>query len=193
MTTVGFESVEVGVFDAAGEAITDTFDWRDENGGTVNMTITGLEPTISRVSASNKTVWQSKRGTGQVTNTFEAFNPPKDDLDIVLGREVDENNSAWVGEDTQAPFVAMIAKSSDVDGNPVYFALTKGLMGYNEIALTTKTQGEEQTPSNAALTGSWQDTDIDGKSRVFGVHKGSEGYDAFRQLVFPGLPTEPVV
>lgn len=191
-TTVGFEEVEVAVFDASGEAITDVFTWRDDKGGTVDLTITGLEPTISRVSASNKTVWQSKRGTGQVTNTFNAFNPPKDDLDVVLGRDVDESGSAWVGEDTQAPFVAMIAKTEDIDGNPMYFALTKGLMGYNEITINTKVQGEESVPSNTTLTGSWQDRDINGKSRVFGTHVGTEGYEAFRTSVFPGAPVLPV-
>lgn len=192
-TTVGFEEVEVGVFDASGEAITDVFTWKDEKGGTVDLTITGLEPTVSRVSASNKTVWQSKRGTGQVTSTLNTFNPPKTDLDVVLGREIDDNNSAWVGEDTQAPFVAMIAKSEDPEGNPVYFALTKGIMGYNEMTINTKQQGEESLPSNTPLTGSWQDATIDGKSRVFGTHVGTEGYEAFRALVFPGAPVVPAV
>jgi phi13 family phage major tail protein len=191
MTTVGFEEVEVGVFDETTGDVTQTFVWKDENGGTVDLTITGLEPTISRVSASNKTVWQSKKGTGQVTSTFNTFNPPKEDLDIVLGRETDANGSSWVGEDTQAPNVAMIAKASAPDGTPVYFALTKGILGYNEIVINTKTSGEEQVPSNTTLTGSWQDREVDGKSRVFGTHVGEESYDTFRTSVFPGLATEP--
>jgi len=193
MATVGFEEVEVAIFDAAGENVEETFVWRDEKGGTVNMTITGLEKETSEVYASDKRVWLSKKGTGNVTSTFETFNPPSEDLDKVLGREVDtDGNTSWAGEDTDPPYVAMIAKTEDVDGTPLYFALTKGMMGQNEINLATRTQ-ETTPPSNTTLTGSWQDRTIEGKSRTFGKHIGSEGYEAFRELVFPGVPAEPEV
>lgn len=191
MATVGFEEVEIGIYDPVTEQITESFVWKDENGGTVNMTITGLEPTITRAVASNKTVWQSKRGTGQVTSTFEAFNPPEEQLDKVLGREKDENGSSWVGNNTQAPYVALIAKASNIDGEPVYLALPKGMIGYNEIPLATTNPEEETAPPNTVLTGTWQDAEIAGDSRVFGKHIGSEGYDAFRTLVFPGAPSVP--
>ena len=81
MAYVGFEEVKVGVFDAAGENIEEVFVWKDEDGGTVNMTITWLEKEATEVYASNKRVWISKKGTGAVTNTFETFNPPAADLD----------------------------------------------------------------------------------------------------------------
>lgn len=186
MTTVGFEEVEIGIFDAAGENIEETFVWRDGEGGTVNMTITGLEKETSEVYASDKRVWISKKGTGNVTSTFETFNPPSEDLDKVLGRTVDGKTS-WAGEETNPPYVALIAKTEDVDGTELYFALTKGMMGQNEIALATRT-ADTTPPTNATLTGTWQNRDIEDESRTFGKHIGSEGYDAFRQLVFPGAP-----
>lgn len=185
MTTVGFEEVEIGIFDAAGETIEETFVWRDEEGGTVNMTITGLEKEASEVYASDKRVWLSKKGTGNVTSTFETFNPPSEDLDKVLGRTVDGQTS-WAGEETDPPYVALIAKTEDVDGTALYFALTKGMMGQNEIALATRT-ADTTPPTNATLTGTWQNRDIEDESRTFGKHIGSEGFDAFRQLVFPGV------
>lgn len=189
MAYVGFEEVKVGVFDAAGENIEEVFVWKDEDGGTVNMTITGLEKEATEVYASNKRVWISKKGTGAVTNTFETFNPPSADLDKVLGRDVDGTTS-WAGEDTDPPYVAMIAKTEDVDGTPMYFALTKGMFGQNEIALTTRTQ-ETTPPTNTTLSGSWQDRDIEGKGRTFGKHIGTEGYEAFEALIFPNAPVLP--
>ncbi|OZT77111.1 major tail protein [Salinicoccus roseus] len=192
MALVGFEEVEVAVFDPAGETVTESFVWKDKDGGTVNITITGLEAETSSVYASNKRVWMSKKGTGDVTSTFESFNPPEDDLDKVLGRDKDENGSSWIGEETQAPYVAMIAKSSDANGEPVYMALPKGIMGLNEITAATREQGAT-APSNTTLTGTWENTEIDGKDRIYGKHVGSEGYDAFRNLVFPGLAEEPAV
>lgn len=191
-TTVGFDQVEVGVFDAAGETITDTFVWRDEKGGTVDLTITGLEKEVVRVEASNGVVWQSKKGTGQVTSTFNTFNPPKEDLNKVLGKKVD-GKASWMGENTDPPFVAMIAKSEDADGTPFYMALPKGLMGMNEITVNTRTQDGSNPPSNTALTGSWQNTEIGGERVVYGDFEGDEGFDEWRQSVFPGAPTEPAV
>ena len=184
MAYVGFEEVIVGIFDDAGEKIKELFTWKDEKGGTVNLNITGLEKEISEVWASDKRVWMSKRGTGAVTSSFESFNPPQADLDKVLGRDIDTNGTSWAGSDTNPPYVAMIAKSHDIDGEPVYLALVKGMFGQNEENLATNTN-ESTTPGNTTLTGSWQNKDIEGKSRVYGKHIGEEGYDAFYALVFP--------
>lgn len=189
MAYVGFDEVEVGVYDTAGEQIIDTFIWRDANGGTVNLNITGLEKEMVDVWASNNRVWMSKKGTGAVTSTLETFNLPHEDLDKVLGRDV-EGSTSWAGEDTDPPYVAMIAKSEDVDGEPIYLALPKGMFGKNEEVLGTRTQ-ETTPPANDTLTGSWMNTEIDGKKRIYGKHVGSEGYEDFRALVFPGSPVLP--
>lgn len=188
-TTVGFEEVEVGIFDEAGENIVKTFVWRDEDGGTVNMTITGLDKEVSEVYASNRRVWISKKGTGNVTNTFETFNPPSEELDELLGRKIDGKTS-WAGENTNPPYVALIAKSEDVDGTPLYMALTKGMFGMNEITIGTRT-AETNPPTNTTLTGTWQDRTIDGEGQTYGKHIGEEGYEDFRSIVFPGAPAGP--
>lgn len=185
-TTVGFEEVKIGIFDAAGENIEEVFVWRDEDGGTVNMTITGLEKDASEVYASDKRVWISKKGTGNVTSTFETFNPPSQELDKILGRKVDGNTS-WAGEETNPPYVALIAKAEDVDGTPLYMALTKGMMGLNEVTLATRTQ-ETNPPTNTTLTGTWQNRDIDGEGQTYGKHIGSEEYESFESIIFPGAP-----
>lgn len=190
MALVGFDQVEVAVFDAAGETVEDVFIWRDEKGGTVDINITGIEKETVRVEASNGVVWQSKKGTGQVTSTFNTFNPPRADLNKITGRKVD-GKASWAGESTDPPFVAMIAKSEDVDGNPFYLALPKGLMGMNEVALNTQTVDASNPPSNTALTGSWQNTTIDGERVVYGDYEGDEGYEEWRAKVFPGVTSGP--
>lgn len=189
MAYVGFDEVEVGVYDKAGEQIIETFVWRDADGGTVNSNISGLEKEMVDVWASNNRVWMSKKGTGTVTSTLEVFNIPHADLDTVLGREVDGNTS-WAGEDTDPPYVSMILKSEDIDGTPIYLALPKGMFGKNEEVFNTRTQ-ETTPPANDTITGSWMNTEIDGKNRVYGKHVGSEGFEEFRSLVFPGAPVLP--
>lgn len=56
----GFKRLHVGVFDDAAQNITYKFIWEDENGGTVNMNITGLAPDMVDMFASNKRVWMKK-------------------------------------------------------------------------------------------------------------------------------------
>ena len=57
----GFKRLHVGVFDDAAQNITDKFIWEDENGGTVNMNITGLAPDMVDMFASNKRVWMKNK------------------------------------------------------------------------------------------------------------------------------------
>lgn len=188
-TLVGFEEVEVGIFDAAGSKTLETFVWKDEDGGTIKLGISGLEPDEVKMRASNKNVWVSKRGTSDVKTSFETFNPPLEELDKVLGAVADSNGISWVGDDTEAPYVSMICKSSDIFGNPVYLGLVKGKMGLDSIDLNT-TEEKAKEPESTKLTGSWISREIEGESRIYGRAVTPEQYTALRNAIFPGL-TEP--
>lgn len=189
MQTFGFKRILVGVFDADGKKVEKRLEWKDENGGTVNLNISGLNPESVKFRASNKTVWQKRQGTDEVKSDMDLFNVPTEDLNTVLGRE-SEGKTSWVGDDTRAPYVAMIGESENpVTGEPIYCALTKGTLGLESIEMKT-TEEKIQAPEPLKLAGDWMGRTIDGKSRTIGFHEGTEGADDFFNKVFEGLETE---
>lgn len=193
---VGFKKVLVGVFDQVGEKIVKKFEWKDDKGGTVNLNVTGLAPELVDMFASNKRVWMKKQGTNEVKSDMDIFNIPSDDLNEVLGRKKDANGTAWVGEKTKAPFVAMIGVSEDgMTGDPVYVALLKGTFSLDSIEF--KTKGEKaEAPEPTKLTGDWMnrtiEVDTEEQGVVYGYHEGKTGEEEFFKKVFPGYE-EPIV
>ncbi|CAL27415.1 major tail protein [Staphylococcus carnosus] len=187
---VGFKKVLVGVYGKDGQTVEKQFEWKDENGGTVNLNITGLAPELVDMFASNKRVWMKKQGTNEVKSDMDIFNIPSDDLNAVLGREKDQNGTAWVGENTRAPYVAMIGVSEDgLTGEPVYVALLKGTFSLDSIEF--KTKGEKaEAPEPTKLTGDWMNRtiEVDGENQgiVYGYHEGKDGEDEFFKKVFVG-------
>lgn len=186
----GFKRLHVGVFDDAAQNITYKFIWEDENGGTFNMNITGLAPDMVDMFASNKRVWMKKQGTNEVKSDIELFNIPTEELNSVLGRSKDSNGSAWVGENTRAPYVAVVGESEDgMTGEPVYCALLKGTFSLDSIEF--KTRGEKaEAPETTKLTGDWMNrkVEVDGNTAgyVYSYHEGSKGADEFLKKVFVG-------
>ncbi|MEB8101054.1 major tail protein [Staphylococcus xylosus] len=186
----GFKRLHVGLFDEKGEQVTEKFIWEDDQGGTVNMNITGLAPEMVDMFASNSRVWMKKQGTNEVKSDIDLFNIPSEDLNKVLGRVKDENGTAWVGEKTRAPYVTVIGESeAGLTGEPIYCALLKGTFSLDSMEF--KTKGEKaEAPEATKLTGDWMNRKVDGESRVYGYHEGSKGAEEFMKKVFVGLSTE---
>lgn len=185
MAVVGFEKVHVGIFDED-ENIKKLMTWKDAKGGTVNLNISGLAPEKVEMRASNKTVWSKKQGTGEVQSELDVFNVPDKDLDTVLGRDMDENGTSWVGEKSRAPYVALIGESEDLlSGDPVYIALTKGTMSLESIEWKTTPKDAEE-PEPQQLTGDWIARTINDESRTYGYHIGKTGADELFKSIFPG-------
>lgn len=182
---VGFKKIHVGIFADKEEKIIKKYIWEDENGGTVNMNITGLAPEMVDMWASNKRVWMKKQGTNEIKSDNDLFNIPTSDLNDVLGRDKDDNGTSWIGDDTRAPYVAVIGESETINGDPIYCALVKGTFSLDSIEFKTKADKSE-APEPTKLTGDWMNRKIEGKSRAVGYHEGSDGSDAFFENVFPG-------
>ncbi|WP_217971492.1 major tail protein [Staphylococcus xylosus] len=185
--TVGFKQIYVGVFDQEGKTLKNLFLWKDEKGGTVNMNVSGLAPENIEMRASNKTVWQKKKGAGEVKSELGLFNIPTEHLNIVLGRDTDTNGSSWVGDDTSAPYVAMIGESEHLlTSEPIYCGLVKGTLSLDSDEWKT-TQKQAEAPEPTTLNGDWIARDIDGKSRIVGYHEGENNSDKFFEAVLPGF------
>ncbi|WP_324173056.1 major tail protein [Staphylococcus pseudintermedius] len=187
----GFKRLHVGLFDEDAKKVLKKFIWEDENGGTVNMNVTGLSPDMVDMYASNKRVWMKKQGTNEVKSDIDLFNIPSDDLNAVLGRSKDSNGSAWVGENTRAAYVTIVGESEDgMTGEPVYCALLKGTLSLDSIEF--KTRGEKaEAPETTKITGDWMNrkVEVDGKTAgyIYAYHEGSAGADEFLNKVFVGF------
>ncbi|EES40403.1 hypothetical protein HMPREF0793_1880 [Staphylococcus caprae M23864:W1] len=57
----GFKRLHVGVFNDKADKVISKHIWEDENGGTVNMNVTGLAPDMVDMFASNKRVWMKNK------------------------------------------------------------------------------------------------------------------------------------
>lgn len=187
----GFKRLHVGVFNDKADKVISKYIWEDENGGTVNMNVTGLAPDMVDMFASNKRVWMKKQGTNEVKSDIELFNIPSEELNAVIGRSKDKNGTAWVGEETRAPYVTVIGESADgMTGEPVYCALMKGTFSLDSMEFKTKGEKEEQ-PETTKLTGDWMNRNIevdgDTKGIVYGYHEGKQGADEFMKKVFVGF------
>ena len=55
----------------------------------------------------------------------------------------DANGTAWVGEDTRAPYVTVVGESQDgITGEPIYCSLMKGVFSLDNLEF--KTKGEKR-------------------------------------------------
>lgn len=180
-TLIGFEKVYVGIYNNNRD-LQEILEWKDDHGGTVNMKIAGLDADELRVRASNKFVWISKKGTGDVKVEFETFNPPYEDMMTILGRTKDQHNIHWAGEDTNPPYVSLLAVSSNLVGEKAYLGLPKGKLGVNDTEFAT-TEAKQKEPKNTKLSGTFVDKVIEGKSRVFGSCFGEDKFDKFKELI----------
>ena len=192
----GFKRIYVGVFDNKAEKVTELYTWEDDKGGTVRMNITGLAPDKVDMFASNKRVWIKKQGTNEIKSDLEVFNVPSDELNTVIGRKKDANGTAWVGEDTRAPYVTVVGESQDgITGEPIYCSLMKGVFSLDNLEF--KTKGEKaEAPEVTKLVGDWMNRKIEIDGNVTGVaygyHEGKQGADKFLQKVFVGY-TKPIL
>ena len=66
---------------------------------------------------------------------FETFNPPYEDMMTILGRTKDQHNIHWAGEDTNPPYVSLLAVSSNLVGEKAYLGLPKGKLGVNDYGV----------------------------------------------------------
>ena len=73
---------------------------------------------------------------------FETFNPPYEDMMTILGRTKDQHNIHWAGEDTNPPYVSLLAVSSNLVGEKAYLGLPKGKLGVNDTELLQPKQNK---------------------------------------------------
>ncbi|MGM0117387.1 phage tail protein [Enterococcus sp. AZ189] len=116
-----------------------------KEGGPTSFDLTGLTKEAIKVFAGNVEYFISRKGTGNVAANFGLLDvPAKIEADILGFVEMDANIDG-LGEETEPPYVAVVAESEDLYGVPVAFALVAGSFSRDGFSLATKTD-EDFTP-----------------------------------------------
>lgn len=153
MAKIGFKSAHIHVPDESGTGYT-TYTLDKAKGGAIEATISGLGAEATTVYASNVPFFVSAKGTGETTVSLNVFDLMAGGAyGAVLGIEADAQGIMTVGQDTQAPYVAVTFVADDADGNEVYMGLTKVRFAHPDVALNTS-EGGGTDPNTDTIEGS---------------------------------------
>ena len=121
-------------------------DGTKKEGGPTSFDLTGLTKEAQKVYAGDREYWISAKGTGSVAANFGLLDVPTEIEQELLGLVVFNTGGIdGFGDDTEPPYVAVIAESEDLYGEPVAFAMLAGKFNRDGFSLATKTD-EDFTP-----------------------------------------------
>lgn len=183
--TNGFKRVIFGILDDD-ENVVDTVYVDEKNGGSIELKTSGFAGQSNTVYASNIAYYVSDAGTGTGKVTLTILEMPHDVATKVLG-DVYENKVYLTKSDTKQPYVAMIAESQDLDGNPMWVGIGKAKFT-TEDAIDLKTAEEKgMTPTNISLTGSAITRKKDKLVKAKATSSDGAALSDFAKAVFPGF------
>ncbi|MGM0260415.1 phage tail protein [Enterococcus sp. AZ102] len=108
-------------------------------GGPTSFELTGLSKEIQKVFAGDREYWISSKGTGSVAANFGLLDVPVEVEQELLGLVTfNQKGIDGFGDDTDAPYVAAVAESEDLQGEPVAFAMLAGKFNRDGYSLATK-------------------------------------------------------
>lgn len=146
----GFEKIIIQVLDKDDYAVAGkTFEVNASEGGAVSAKISGLGATSNVTNASNVQFHVSSVGTSspKLELTIADLAGVEGCLETVAGLEKDADGTIAWSSQTRPPFVAVILKSHDKDGNELYIAMLKGKLTMDGIDFETRgDKGEELVP-----------------------------------------------
>ncbi|EIT85908.1 phage major tail protein [Fictibacillus macauensis ZFHKF-1] len=125
MATVGFEKAYIGILDKDGYA-TKVHEINAMEGGAIDAKISGLGAAMNTTYASNVPFHVSAQGTSNPKVDLSVADLPSKVYTDIMGAEKGEDGIIKIGAKTRPPYVALILKSADKDGNGLYLGFTKG-------------------------------------------------------------------
>ena len=115
-------------------------------GGPTSFELTGLSKEAVKVFAGNREYYISAKGTGSVAANFGLLDVPAEIERELLGLITFGEGIDAFGENTEAPYIAVVAESEDLStGEPVAFAMVGGKFNRDGFSLATKND-EDFTP-----------------------------------------------
>lgn len=193
MSLVGFKQVKIGILGKDDKATkTFTINGETNKGATVDIEINGFDIEPITQYGSDVAYYVLSQGATELDVNMSVLDLPDEVLNAVLGQVEGEDGISWSGENTIAPYVALLAQSQDPQGNDVYFGLPKGKFSTESVKANTKEKDPKELEADA-LKGKFVTKQIDGEARVFGKGKGAEALAAFEKALFETAVTGPKV
>lgn len=196
---VGFEKIHIIDYLNTG-AVKNHFviEGRKGEGASQKLEIEGLAKEPTSVAGSNVGYYLSRKGVGKTTANVTLLDLPFEIENEILGRKVTESGIALVGNDTEAPYTAIVGESETANGDKVYVSLLRGVFRREKFELNTTDPNEDFKPEGVEYGFSAENlksdnSDFDGQ--VFAYYIGSEegGKSLFEALgVTDDTPTTPV-
>lgn len=152
--------------------------------GTLQAAITGLAPTATKIYGSNQNVDVSQQGVGNAQMTFSANDIPAEVVYKLAGMKQDSKTKAWaLDANTIPPKSAVVLEAQDSKGRPLYFAMTKGTFGPQEVTLNTNTDTQQITTDS--MTFSALQRKSDSKVHMAWLPEDEVPMDDVLKAVFP--------
>lgn len=187
--TVGFKRATIYPFGNDSNVVAEdkiVIEGKQDEGGMVEATISGISAEASKVFASNVAYFVSQKGVGDLQCEFSILDFPVNAQAILFGWKENETTGVIeIGESTQPPYAAAVLESAKADGTPIAFALYKGRFSQDEVKLATAT--DEAFEPEAETTTMNCIANNDGNS--IGIAVGAEQVAELKKIAFPGLPS----
>ena len=149
METYGFEKLSIKKLKSDLSPDTTSaikvIDGSAKKGATTSFDLTGLTKTPVKVFGSNIEYFISRKGTGDVAANFGLLDLDSETEGELLGFIEAAEGIQGIGEETEPPYVSVVAEAEDLYGEPVAFALVAGSFSRDGFSLATKTD-EDFTP-----------------------------------------------
>lgn len=189
MTLVGFKRATIGIFGSDG-TVTEKIivEGKAEEGATTTAEITGLSKEATRVYGSDIAYYVSQRGTGDVSVNLGLLDLPDAANDKILGYKTTSEGISYIGNDTEAPYVAIMLESGNLQGEKAMLGFFKGKISKESITLNTL-NNEAFTPEAETYVFSAIEDTKEGESfgQVVGKYVGDvqESIKKLENQVFP--------
>jgi len=144
METYGFNKLSVRKLTTALEPDTTAkihvLEGEQKKGGPTSFDLTGLSKEAVKVFAGNVEYYLARKGTGSVAANFGLLDLPVDVEQELLGLITFGTDSKidGFGDETEPPYVAVVAEAEDLYGEPVAFAMVAGSFNRDGYSLATK-------------------------------------------------------
>lgn len=184
MTLVGFRRATIQILDKDLKPVAEkkfVIEGVTNKGATSAFEISGLSPEAIKVYGSNIPYWVSQKGTGDLAVTVSMLDLPMEVENELLGIVAADNGVHHLGDDTEAPYAAILFESSNMQGEKIGVGLYAGK--FSRESLKAETLKGEKTEPEADEYGY---TPI---SKQFGEQSYSVGY-AYSDEQFTALEEE---
>lgn len=186
MTLIGFKRATIQILDESLQPVADkkyVVEGTTNKGATSSFEVTGLSPEAVKVYGSNIPYYVSQKGTGDLSATFSALDLPAEVENAVLGRDGEKDGVTHIGDDTEAPYCAVLFESAALSGEKVGIGFYAGKFGRDSISAETTT-GSAIEPQADEYTFTPISKNVGGKSQAIGFAYNNTAFTALETEVF---------